>query len=78
MVIPADTAQIDDITVGTATPGTTVTVTAQPIGNVVLTGYPTGGWSHTVTSAAPHQLRQHRGRDRGHGHPDRRRLGQRR
>ena len=51
MSIPADTAQIAYTTVGAATPGTTVTVTAKPIGNVVLTGYPTGGWSHTFTAA---------------------------
>jgi hypothetical protein len=51
MVIPADTAQIDYTTVGTATPGTTVTVTAVAIGNVVLTGYPTGGWSWNFTAA---------------------------
>ena len=51
MSIPADTAQIDYITVGTATPGTTVTVTAKPVGNVVLTGYPTGGWSFTFAAA---------------------------
>jgi hypothetical protein len=51
MSIPADTAPIAYTTVGTATPGTTVTVTAKPIGNVVLTGYPTPGWIHTFTAA---------------------------
>lgn len=50
MTIPVDTTQIDYTTVGTASPGTSVTVTAKPMGNVVLTGYPANGWSHTFAA----------------------------
>ena len=58
MTVPASNSQVAYTTTGPAVPGTTVTVTAAPIGNVVLTGYPTGGWSWSFPTVAQPQLRR--------------------